>query len=126
VSLAVLGLGYLGDHPLKDNITARIAALAPAVPNVAGYVAVPQDDWAKSVTVITPAGDVTLGFDGVTGAITSLTMAGLAWADATHPLAQVRKDLFLCTLLLRFRLTHRMILLLPCTSAVAVRLQDIQ
>ena len=40
------------------------------------------------MTVSTPGGSVTVGFDGITGALTSLTLAGVAWADATHPIAQ--------------------------------------
>jgi hypothetical protein len=85
---AVLGLGYLGDHPLKNNITSRIAALAPVVPDISGYTAVPQASWSTPVSVTTPAGSVTLGFDGTSGAITSLTQAEISWADAEHPLAQ--------------------------------------
>ena len=86
--VTVLGLGYLGDHPLAANITARIAALIPAVPSTAGLVAVAPSAWATPVTVSTPAGSVTLGFDGTTGALTTLVLAGVSWADAAHPLAQ--------------------------------------
>lgn len=80
----VLGLGYLGDHPLAANISARMLALVPAVPNVTGYAPVPAAAWSTPVTV----GAVTLGFDGTTGALTSLILAGVEWADAAHPLAQ--------------------------------------
>jgi len=80
----VLGLGYLGDHPLAANISARMLALVPAVPNVTGYAPVPAAAWSTPVTV----GAVTLGFDGTTGALTSLSLAGVEWADAAHPLAQ--------------------------------------
>ena len=80
----VLGLGYLGDHPLAANISARMSALVPAVPNVTGYAPVPEAAWSTPVTV----GAVTLGFDGTTGALTSLSLAGIEWADAAHPLAQ--------------------------------------
>jgi len=36
--VTVLGLGYLGDHPLAANITARIEALMPVVPVTAGLI----------------------------------------------------------------------------------------
>lgn len=86
--VTVLGLQYLGNHPLAANITARIAALTPVVPSTTGLVAVAPSAWATPVTVQTPAGAVTVGFDGTTGALTALTLAGVAWADAAHPLAQ--------------------------------------
>lgn len=81
-------MGYLGDHPLAANITSRINALAPVVPSTEGLVAIAPSAWATPVVVTTPAGSITIGFDGETGAITDLNMAGLAWADANHPLAK--------------------------------------
>lgn len=33
-------------------------------------------------------GPALIGFDGTTGAIVNLTLGGIAWADAAHPLAQ--------------------------------------
>lgn len=86
--VTVLGLGYLGDHPLAANITARIEALMPVVPVTAGLVPVPPSAWSTPVVVSTPGGSVTIGFDGTTGAITTLSLAGVAWADASHPIAQ--------------------------------------
>jgi hypothetical protein len=82
-----LGLQYLGNHPLAANISARIAALAPAVPSLAGMTALPAASWATSMALAGGAG-ITLGFDGVTGAITRLRMAGAEWADSAHALAR--------------------------------------
>jgi hypothetical protein len=82
-----LGMQYLGNHPLAANISARIAALAPAVPSLAGMTALPAASWATSMALAGGAG-ITLGFDGVTGAITRLRMAGAEWADSAHALAR--------------------------------------
>lgn len=80
----MLGLGYLGDHPLAANISATMAALAPVPPNVSDYAPVPPASWAQPFVV----GPAVIAFDGTTGAIVNLTLAGVAWADAAHPLAQ--------------------------------------
>jgi hypothetical protein len=84
---AELGLRYLGDHPLAADITARMAALAPAVPSTAGLTAIARSAWAAPLT-FAGGGGVTLAFDGATGAITRLGMAGAQWADDAHPLAR--------------------------------------
>ena len=45
---SVLGLQCLGDHPLGHNITQRLAALHPAVPNTSTLVEVAPAEWAAS------------------------------------------------------------------------------
>ena len=82
------GMRYLADHPLAANITARIAALAPAVPDVSQLTPVDQSEWATAVQITTPGGALTLGFDGTTGAFSTFNLAGVDWADATHLVAQ--------------------------------------
>jgi hypothetical protein len=82
------GMRYLGSHPLAANISARMAALVPAVPDVSSLTAVPQASWAQPFTSQTPSGQVTFGFDGSTGALSRMSLAGLEWADAEHLLAQ--------------------------------------
>jgi hypothetical protein len=82
----VEGMRYLGDHPLAKAINDRMAALVPAVPSTAGMTSLPSTAWSAPLTLL--GGSVTLGLDGVTGAITRLNMAGEEWADATHPLGQ--------------------------------------
>ena len=88
------GFRYLADHPLAANISAAVAMLAPAVPDVSALTPVDAGDWATPVTVTTPGGAVTLGFDGATCALTTATLAGVAWADAAHPLAQYRYETY--------------------------------
>ena len=82
----VLGMRYLEDHPLAAAITARMAAIVPAVPSLAGMVAVPAAAWTTPLSLA--GGDITLAFDGATGAITRLVMAGSPWADDAHALAR--------------------------------------
>ena len=82
------GMRYLADHPLAANITARMAAIAPAVPDVSQLTPVDQGDWATAVSITTPGGALTLGFDGTTGAFTTFNLAGVDWADEGHLLAQ--------------------------------------
>lgn len=84
-----VGFASLGDHPLAADITQRLNALVPAQPNPSaqGFVALPQAQWGSTFSVSTGAGAVTIGFDATTGAIASLSIGGVAWADATHPLA---------------------------------------
>jgi hypothetical protein len=69
-------------------VTARIAALAPAVPDVSQLVAVDQADWSTAVSISVNGYSLTLGFDGVTGAFSTLNMAGVDWADAQHLIGQ--------------------------------------
>jgi hypothetical protein len=76
------GLAALADHPLAGDIAARMAAWAPAVPDVSALTPVPPSAWAAPVA----ASGVTLALDGVTGALGALTMAGTAWADAASNL----------------------------------------
>ncbi len=80
------GMRYLGSHPLAAAITARMAALVPAVPDVSGYTAVAPGDWAQPLSL--GSGGITLALDGTTGAITRLVMAGQAWADDAHALGR--------------------------------------
>lgn len=82
------GLRYLGDHPLAANISARVAALVPSVPDVSKLVPVARAAWAAPFTATTPAGAVTLGFDGVTGALSRAALAGVEWAGPSNLLAQ--------------------------------------
>ena len=82
----VNGVRYLADHPLAAAIAGRMAALAPAVPPTAGLTPVPASGWVAPFSLL--GGSVTLGFDGATGAITRLRMAGAEWADAGHALAR--------------------------------------
>lgn len=85
---AALGIGYLGDHPLAANISARMAALVPAVPDVSGLTPVAPGSWGAPFTTKVPSGaSVTLAFDASTGALARLNLAGVEWADAAHPLA---------------------------------------
>jgi hypothetical protein len=82
------GMRFLADHPLAAEITARMAALLPAVPDVSAMVPVAKENWAVPTLVRVPKGSVVIGLDGVTGALTQCEMAGMAWADESHPLAQ--------------------------------------
>jgi len=82
----VQGMRYLGDHPLASAINSRMSALVPAVPSTAGMTSIPSSGWADSFSLM--GGAVTLAFDGVTGAINHLFMAGTNWADDAHPLAR--------------------------------------
>jgi hypothetical protein len=82
------GLRYLADHPLAANISARMAALVPSVPDTSSLSPVSSDDWTTPLSFSTPAGFVTLAFDGTTGAIASANIAGVEWADEAHLLAQ--------------------------------------
>jgi len=88
----VAGVAALADHPLAAEIAARMAALVPAAPDVAGLTPVPAAAWATPVTVRLPGGGaVTVGFDGVTGALATLVTAdGRVWADGAtgHVLGQ--------------------------------------
>ena len=83
---AVLGVRYLGDHPLAGDIAARVAALAPALPSTAGLTPIAASAWAAPLALA--GGAVTLAFDGATGAITRVGLAGAPWADDAHPLAR--------------------------------------
>ena len=82
------GFRYLADHPLAANISARIAALVPAVPDVSRLKSIDRGEWSTAVPITTPGGSITLGFDGVTGAFSTFQMGGVDWADASHLLGQ--------------------------------------
>ena len=82
------GLRYLADHPLAANISARVAALVPLVPDTSALTQVDQGDWGTAIAISTPGGDLTLGLDGTTGAFSVFNMAGIDWADSAHLLAQ--------------------------------------
>jgi hypothetical protein len=82
------GMRYLADHPLGAEITTRMAALFPTVPDVSAMVPVTKVNWATPVEVRVSKGSVVIGFDGLTGALTRCEIAGVAWADDSHPLAQ--------------------------------------
>jgi hypothetical protein len=85
---SVLGLHYLADHPLAKNITERLEALRPIVPDTSNLLAVPRSDWGAPLTVKGSAGDVTLAFDPATGALTKVSMAGNDWAGPQNPIGQ--------------------------------------
>lgn len=70
---------FLADHPLGANISQRMGALAPRVPNVAGLVAIPVPLWGKLWN--SSVGNVSISFDS-TGAISHLQMQGRDWAAA--------------------------------------------
>lgn len=78
------GMRFLADHPLAANITARIAALAPAAPDVSGLVPVAPASWGAPISVPVAGGGpaVRLGLDAATGALATLNLAGEDWADA--------------------------------------------
>jgi len=85
---SVLGLQYLADHPLAQNITERLRALHPAVPDVSKLKALPRREWAAPLTVRTDAGEVTLAIDPATGGLTTVRMAGFDWAAPDNPVGQ--------------------------------------
>lgn len=85
---SVLGLQFLADHPLARNITERLEALQPAVPDVSKLVPVPRHEWSTPFTVRTDVGNVTLGMDEESGALTTVTMAGVDWAGPHNPIGQ--------------------------------------
>jgi hypothetical protein len=74
----VAGMAALADHPLAADINARMAAWAPAVPDVSGLTPVPQASWTAPLAV----GGASIALDGVTGALGALTLAGTQWASA--------------------------------------------
>ena len=83
------GMRFLADHPLAAAIASRVAALAPALPDVAALVAVPPAAWAAPITVPPGAAGgapVTIGLPAATGALATLVLGGAAWADAGHTL----------------------------------------
>ena len=82
------GFRYLADHPLAANISARVAALVPLVPDTSALTQVDQGDWGTAIQVTTPGGDLTLGLDGTSGAFSVFNVGGVDWADSEHLLAQ--------------------------------------
>lgn len=82
------GFRYLADHPLAANISNRVAALVPVVPDVSQLTAIPKSAWSTAMPITTPNGPITLGFDGITGAFSTVEIAGVNWADASHTLGQ--------------------------------------
>jgi hypothetical protein len=85
---SVIGLKCLGDHPLSHNITQRIVALRPGVPNTALLVEVPPAEWATPITAQTSVGPVSLGVDLSTGGLSTVMMAGFNWAGKHNQIAQ--------------------------------------
>ena len=84
----VHGLRCLGDHPLAANLSRRMAALRPVVPNTTLLLAVPAEEWAVPLTFQTSAGEVVIGIDPSTGGLTTLRMGGQDWAGPDNQLAQ--------------------------------------
>ena len=83
-----LGMMYLEDHPLRQDIQNRMNALVPAVPNTNNLIAVPSNQWTNPITMNTANGVVTLGLDGITGGLSTLIMNTIPWADNQHVLGQ--------------------------------------
>ena len=82
------GVRFLADHPLAAVIAARVADLTPKVPDVSSLTAVPPAQWGDAISVPVAGGGpaVQIGLDAATGALTTLVLAGEAWADAAHPM----------------------------------------
>jgi hypothetical protein len=80
------GMRFLADHPLAANITARISLLTPIRPNITGLIPLDPSKWGIPISVPVSSGEpnVEIGLDSVTGALSTLTIAGVSWADATH------------------------------------------
>jgi hypothetical protein len=85
---SVHGLRALGDHPLAGNLTRRMAALQPLVPNTTLLVPVPAAEWAVPLTVQTSTGEVSVGIDPATGGLSTVRIAGVDWAGPRNQLAQ--------------------------------------
>jgi hypothetical protein len=85
---SVLGMHYLGDHPLSRNISDRLEALRPAVPETSTLAQLPRSEWSTPLTVHTSAGEVSLGLDPATGAFTTVMMAGFNYAGRRNPIGQ--------------------------------------
>jgi len=79
---AVYGLKALAGHALAEEIGARMAAATPAKPSpvALGYTPVPQSSW----TALRNIGMTSLAFDGITGGLAILSIAGQSLADASH------------------------------------------
>ena len=89
------GMRFLADHPLAATIAARTAALTPVRPDVAALVPVPAAQWATPITVATAAGPpVAIGLHPATGALATLVLGGVAWADAAHVLGALTYKTF--------------------------------
>jgi hypothetical protein len=86
--LTKYGIPFLADHPLRGQIESEWAALAPVMPDVSQWVKIDPSRWTQTFNVKVSGGEVDLGFDGKTGAIGALSLAGRVWADSMHPLAQ--------------------------------------
>jgi hypothetical protein len=79
----------LGDHPLANNISRRMASLRPAVPNTTALEEVPAAEWADPLPIVqTSAGRVSVGLDVNTGGLSKVMMAGCHWAGPQNQFAQ--------------------------------------
>ena len=76
------GVRFLADHPLAAEVARSVAALEAAEPNVSALVAVPPAQWP--LTTVSALG-ATIGFDG-SGALSTLVLAGKAWASTSNTL----------------------------------------
>ena len=79
----VRGRRVTADDSWSQLVAAELAGMAPWLPSPAqeGYTSVPLD----TVLVF---GDWQVAFDPVTGAVTTLALGGVQYADAAHPLGQ--------------------------------------
>jgi hypothetical protein len=85
-----VGFGYLQNHPLAKAISSAITELVPVVPNPqkSGLVSVPQNEWSNAYTVNSGGSPLTLGLDPSTGALSTLIMKSVSWADSNHLLSK--------------------------------------
>jgi len=86
-----VGFGYLQNHPLAGAIKNAVALLTPVVPDPVRlkYIAVPKVRWTQMYNVHTSSSsEVTIGLDGDTGALSTLTLNGVSWANPQHLLSK--------------------------------------
>jgi hypothetical protein len=88
------GVRLLGDHPFAAALSARVAALTPARPNVTDLVPVPKASWGAPVTLEGGGLPVVLALDAATGALGALALGGRQWADAASPLGALEYRTF--------------------------------
>jgi hypothetical protein len=74
---SVYAMGALGDHPLGDEIRARMASWAPQYPGLEGFASVPEGQWAAPVAVALPGGGtVDFALDAASGGLAALSVNG--------------------------------------------------
>lgn len=80
------GMRFLADHPLAANITARFLSLIATIPNTTTLTPLDKTEWSKLISVPVPGGgpSIEIGLDSATGALSTLFLAGISWADSDH------------------------------------------